>query len=165
MVLSVVITVERNYASAANPNNQIEYLLETLIQKVDALEKKMEKQVDDVNTVVSKTAFQVDDLVTDVDNVKQDMAKGFDAAVVKERVSRTESTYNLMSDEIKKHKITIEDVSRALERGYHFVGNGYNGQYDDIIYKALSFSECGSVWNSARRRCTKQVRRGIRLPG
>ena len=40
MVLSVVTTVERNDVSAADSNNLIEVLLESLIQKVDVLEKK-----------------------------------------------------------------------------------------------------------------------------
>ena len=77
LVLSMVTAFERNYVAATDSsNNQIENLLETLIQKIDVLEKNMEKQIDDVNTVVSTIAFRVDDLVTDVDNVKRDVSKG-----------------------------------------------------------------------------------------
>ena len=79
LVLSVVTKVERNYISATNSSNQIEILLETLIQKVDLLEKWrmfLPPDVDGVNTVVSKVEFTVFDLVTDVDNVKMKMVKG-----------------------------------------------------------------------------------------
>ena len=100
LVLSVVTTFNCNDVSAANSNNQIEILLETIIQKVDLLERNIENvrsDIDDVSTVVSKVEFKVDDLVTDagqtkktindlvtdVDNVKRDMAKGFDTAARK----------------------------------------------------------------------------------
>ena len=148
LVLSVVTTFNCNDVSAANSNNQIEILLETIIQKVDLLERNIENvrsDIDDVSTVVSKVEFKVDDLVTDVDNVKRDLAS---------------SIYNIMSDEVKKYNVNVEDVSRALACGYHFVGNGNYGHYDDYIYKQpLSFSQCvdmckekrdtdGEAWNS-----------------
>ena len=107
----------------------------------------------------------------EIDNVKKDMAKGFDAAARKTsdttreiaekvRISRAESIYSATSDEMKTHNIDAEGISRALSNGYHFVGNGYNGQYDDAIRKyPLSFSQCvdwcskkkhdaGESWNS-----------------
>ena len=157
LMLSVVTTFYRNDVSAANPNN-IEYLLETLIKKVDALEKKMEKQVDDVNDVVSKTAFQVEDLVTDASQTNKtinNLVK--DVETVKKDMAS--SIYNIMSDEVKKSTINVEDVSRALAYGYHFVGNGYYGQYNDFIRNHISFSQCvdfckkkrdtdGEAWNS-----------------
>ena len=183
LVLSVVTIVERNDASAANANsnNQIEYLLETLIQKVDALEKNIanvRSDVDDVNTVVSKTAFQVDDLVTeagqtkkvvndlvtDIENVKKDMAKGFETAAremeEKVRTLKADAIYIATSDEIKKYNIDAEGISSALAAAYHFVGNGYRGNFDDYIEKYdLTFSQCvdmcskkkhedGEAWNS-----------------
>ena len=64
LVLSVVTTFNCNDVSAANSNNQIEILLETIIQKVDLLERNIENvrsDVDNVNTVVSKVEFKVDD--------------------------------------------------------------------------------------------------------
>ena len=65
-----------------------------------------------------------------------------------------------MSEEVRKYNINVEDVSRALAGGYHFVGNGYNGHSDENIDKYnLSFSQCvdfctkkrhdaGESWNS-----------------
>ena len=76
------------------------------------------------------------------------------------KLLRADATYNAMSKEVKKHNITVEDVSRALQGGYHFVGNGYAGNSDDHIAKhPLSFSQCvdmcskkmhdaGDKWNS-----------------
>ena len=75
LVLSVVTTFNRNDVSAANPDNQIEYLLEMLIQKVDALEKNTEKQIENVNSVVSKVDCKVDELKTEVKNIEIKMAK------------------------------------------------------------------------------------------
>ena len=92
----------------------------------------------------------------EIDNVKRDMAKGFETAAV----STAEFVYSEMSEEIKKYEIHNKDISRALSEGYHFVGNGYDGHVDDAIYKyPLSFSECvdfctkkkhdaGESWNS-----------------
>ena len=34
-----------------------------------------------------------------------------------------ESIYIAMSDEIKKYDIDVEDISRAMADGYHFVGD------------------------------------------
>ena len=153
LVLSVVTTFNSNDVSAADSNNLIEVLLESLIQKVDRLERNTEKQIEDVNTVVSKVEFKVDDLVTETSDATREMAK-------KVRASRAESIYSAMSDEVRQHSIDVEGISRALENGYHFVGNGGYGPYDDDILKFhLPFSQCvdmctkkmhdeGKAWNS-----------------
>ena len=147
LMLSVVTTFNCNDVSAANPNNQIEILLERLIQKVDLLEKNMEKvsfQADDLEMDAAQTKKTINGLVTDVENVKTNMAS---------------STYNVISDEVKKHYVNVEDVSHALAEGYHFVGNGYEEDSDDSIEKHISFSHCvdmctkkrdadGEAWNS-----------------
>ena len=62
LMLSVVTTFNHNDVSAANPNNQIEYLLEKIIQKVDLLEKNMKEEIENVDTVVSKVGWKVDDI-------------------------------------------------------------------------------------------------------
>ena len=133
-VLSVVIIINHNDVSAANPNNQIEVLLETLIQKVDVLEKNIE-------------------------NVKHDVAKGFDT-VARKTTSRADAIFIAISDEVRSHKVNVEDISRVLANGYHFVGNGIVDTHDDFIdIYGLSFSQClnlctkkrheaGESWNS-----------------
>ena len=130
MLLSVVTTFNRNDVSAANPNNQIEILLERLIQKVDIMEKNMAKGFD---TATRKTS-----------DATREMAE-------KVRTLKADAIYIATSDEMKSHNIDAEGISRALSNGYHFVGNGYWGGHDDCISKSpLSFSQCVDV-------CTKKM--------
>ena len=78
LVLSAVTTFNCNAVSASDSNNLIEFLLEKLIQKVDLMEKNMEKvsfQVDDLVMDAGQTKKTVNDLVTKVENVERKMAK------------------------------------------------------------------------------------------
>ena len=61
---------------------------------------------------------------------------------------KADSIYSAMSDEMKQHNINVEDVSRVLAAGYHFVGNGHQGTYDECFNKyGISFSQVSqSKW-------------------